>query len=476
MNPLPSKFFVAALLLLSAIFGSISEVRATVTLEVQFDNGAIPAGSLAVLVADTNGDDFVPLTDASVSGSRLSIGESIGTSDDKIIAVFSSVAGPQWFSGAGFADTIPSIDYSALGIVEGTPLVIYVFPELSAPGTLFILGDEFITYRNSAVGGSRGDIPFEAPADPGVYRLASLTAPNGGNFDPLNPTPDETYLTGNTGTTGSGGSDDHGDSRKGATPITSGPVGGNLGPGDLDFFEFLIEMQTTISATVSGDPLLKVWIFDEFGNLIYMSTGSGTTPFVINQLLEPGRYSLAMQGADEMQTGDYVLDLFRVPSQPHLTQGPPDITIGESLGKQIGENIYNASGSGQKYSTKVKAGKKVRAFLTVGIDGELETLVALNGPIGNKFYSLKYLSLSGGGNVTAALKRGGYVVNYPANTSGQFRVDLNPTRLGKNKGKKANFNFEAVAPGVGSLDRAKIQSKVIRKTKTSSGKPRNISP
>jgi len=433
----------------------LSSALATVTVEVYFENGSIPTGSLAAIVADTNEDGFLPLTDSIVSGSALSVGALIGGSDDRIIALFSSTAGPEWSPGAGFGHTLPSLDYAAHGISEGTPLIIYVFPSHSVAGSFFIIGDEFIVYRSSASGGSGGDIPFEAPADPGVYTLSALTSGNGGDFDPVSPAPEETYLAGNAGSTGDGSPDDHGNSRQDATSLSIGGSSGNLAPGDLDFFEFLVTESTTLTMSGSGEALTKGWIFDEAGNLIYSPEGGA--PFSFQRLFDPGKYFIVMQGADESEEGDYDLsfEVAKAASAP----GSPDLTIGTSAGKQKGGGLYSPSGSGQVLVVKAKRGKKVTAVLSVSNSGGQSASLVLRGSKGSKFHKMKYIQL-GGGNVTASVGRGGYTASYNPGQIIFYKVDMKPTKAGKERGKKGKFTFDAA--GAGGSDRGVVKTKVSK--------------
>lgn len=430
--------------------------RATVTLEVYFENGSIPEGALAAVVADVNGDGFLEMTDSAVSGTTLSVGASIGDSDDRVIAVFSSVAGPEWASGAGFGDTLPSLDYDAHGISEGTDLIIYVFPTHSVAGSVFILGDEFVVYRNSNPGGSGGDIPFEAPADPGVYALSALTSGNGGDFNPGSPVSGETYLAGNAGSTGNGSPDDHGNSRQGATSLSYGGSSGSIDPGDLDFFEFIVTEPTTLTMSGSGEVLTKGWIFDEAGNVIYSPNGGG--PFSLQKLFEPGKYYLVMQGSDGAAQGDYDL-AFEVVAKAASASGRPDLTIGPSIGKQQGRGVMSPSGAGQVLVVKAKRGKKVSAVLSISNSGGQAATLGLRGSKGSKFHKMKYIQL-GGGNVTASVGSSGHLTNYNPGQTISYKVDMKPTKAGKERGKKGKFSFDAT--GGGQMDRGVVKSKVSK--------------
>ncbi len=434
-----------------------TELRATVTLEIQFENGMISGGSLAAIVADTADDGFTSLTDPSVSGTLLSTGSTIGTSDDLIITVFNASTGPEWASGAGFADTFTSLEYSQVGISEGMALAIYVFPGIASPGSLFILGDEFVSYSSTTKGGSGGTIPFVAPPDPGVYAIAALTNENGGTFDPMAPTMEEAYRSGNAGATGEDGNDDIGNSRSTASSLTVGSFSGELTDGDLDFFKFVVTETSIFSAALNAGILADAWVFDENGNIIYSPDGS--SPFQFEQTLEPGTYYIALRGRESSSPSNYSLNLSRR-GLVLILPASPDLTIGKSPGEQRGLGVISASGVGQSYITRTRAGKKVRSFFSVRNQGNVQGFFHVKGPSKHKFYNFKYRSTSAG-NITAAMKRGGFLSAYPANGSIFYRLDLKPTKEGRKRGKSGKFKIDS--SGGDSVDRGKVKVKVRKK-------------
>ena len=445
--------YLAAALALFVL--STASLRATVTLEIQFEDGTIPDGALAAIVADTAEDGFLPMTETSVSGTVLSVGSAFGGGDDTIIAFFNASSGSEWTSGTGIAESLPSLDYDSLGISEGTPLAIYVFPDMTAPGALFILGDRYVVYRNSNTGGSGGSIPFSAPPDPGVYAVAALTAENGGTFDPEALVSGETYETGNVGATGGGGPGDIGNSRHDAFLLTQGIQPGHLTAGDLDFFRFVLTEPSVLLAGLNSAILAQAWIFDEQGNVIYSPDGSSLFDF--EEILQPGTYFLALLGENPSETGNYSLSL----ASRGIILAKPDITVGGSPSKQKGAKIYNSSGARQQFTAKSKQGRKVRSFFTVGNAGDLDGTLGIRGSAGNRFYRLKYVSIGGAGNVTASIRRGGYLSSYSPSQSVLYRLDLKPTRDGKSRGKSGSFKIDS--SGEGGVDTGKIKVKYIRK-------------
>ncbi|MCB1088828.1 MAG: hypothetical protein KDM63_17460, partial [Verrucomicrobiae bacterium] len=104
--------------------------HATVSVEFQLGAVDLPPGSLGVLVADTGGNGFTPVS--SSAGTVLAPGQSMGATDDKIVAVFSVGEMSDWGGKRGFATVLPPLDYSALGVAPGQSLVFYAFPARAA--------------------------------------------------------------------------------------------------------------------------------------------------------------------------------------------------------------------------------------------------------------------------------------------------------------------------------------------------------
>ena len=443
------------LLFLPLLFSQPAD--ATVSLEIQFENGEIVSGSLAAIVADTNSDGFLSLTETGVTGTVLAVGSTIGEGgDDTIIALFNATSGAEWDSGAGFAETIASLDYATRGISEGMPLAIYIFPSLTTPGSLFIIGDEYVTYSSSVEGNSGGTVPFQAPADPGFYAISALTSGNGGNFDPSSPTNDEDYDEGNAGSPADDANDDVGNSRQNSTSISEGDQAGQLSAGDIDYFEFEVTEAAIFSAALNGDILADAWIFDADGNVIYSPDGG---PFQFDQLLQPGTYYIALLGRQTTQPGSYSLNLASR-SGIILTAASPDLAIGKSAGSLKGAGAISPSGAGQSYLASIKAGKRVRAFFSVQNTGTAAGSFSKKGPSDSKFFKVKYLSTSAG-NITASMKRGGFSTTYPGSSSILYRVDLKHTKDGKSRGKSGRFKISA--SGGGGIDTGQLRVKVSKK-------------
>lgn len=423
-------------ILLAALFGLAMEraALATVTIEVFFENGALPDDTVALLVVDKSNNGFTPLSDPGVIGTRFEAGGTIGSGDDTILAVFLASNGDEWAANAGIAEVIAGIDYEQLGLSEGMPLAIYAFPGLSGASRRIIHGDDFIVYRDTGTGGSGGTIPFALPADPGFYTLAAITAVNGGTFDPGNPGATETLLAGNAAleTTGP---DDHGNGRGSATAMTGNQtLGGLITLGDVDFFRIELVRPSVFSARTAGVATV-LEVLNEEGN-----------PVLAGQVLAPGVYFVAVRGGSGGLEGPYTL---AVSSRAALS-ARPDGRIGATRGRQIGANRVNRTGRGQTVNLISIRGRAMQAFFTIQNRGDYQGTLSVRASVGNRDYQLRYLRLTGGtANVTAAVRRGsGHNGAYARNGAILYRLEIKPTRKGIAKRKRGNFAIDARGGGI----------------------------
>jgi hypothetical protein len=152
------------------------------TVSVEFQLGAIdlPPGSLGVLVADTGGNGFTPVSAA--TGTLLAAGQTLAGSDDKIIAVFSVGTLADWGGRKGYAALLPPMDYAALGVAEGQALIFHAFPDRT-DGQTIRANEAAFSYRASNASELAGDMGFVLPADGGAYRLAAIADSSGGMAD-----------------------------------------------------------------------------------------------------------------------------------------------------------------------------------------------------------------------------------------------------------------------------------------------------
>ncbi|MCB1078500.1 MAG: choice-of-anchor D domain-containing protein, partial [Verrucomicrobiae bacterium] len=154
--------------------------HATVSVEFQLGAVDLPPGSLGVLVADAGGNGFTPVS--SSAGTVLAPGQSMGATDDKIVAVFSVGEMSDWGGKRGFATVLPPLDYPALGVAPGQSLVFYAFPARAA-GDVIRADELAVAFRTDNALELSGNMGFSLPADGGAYQLAALAGGQGGMAD-----------------------------------------------------------------------------------------------------------------------------------------------------------------------------------------------------------------------------------------------------------------------------------------------------
>ena len=459
----PAKRATAAF---AALFLAVSPALATVTIEVCFSDGNLQNGSVGILVADVNNDGFLALTDGSVIGIVLSEGETIGTSDDMIVSVFQADDGAHWSGEAGILATIAAHDYADLGLAENTPLILYTFPDLTSLGASLAPGDVVNAYRNSAAGGSGGDIGFACPTDPGVYTLAALTAAFGGDFDPMNPSGTETVDEVSAGLPGGGegnGPGDDSDSRSDPTMLTAGmEKGGGLTAGDLDYFGVTVSGLSQVIAYTTGSLDTVGYLYGPNGGAANAPSADGDAGEELNFrsssiITEAGNVVLGVRGNNDTQNGGYSVFLEVIPLADYRT----DLTIGRSPTGQIGDGVYSTAGAGQRLTTKLKKVKKTRFFFEAQNDGGLADTIRMRGTRGNTKFRVAYFQTTGGfANVTAAVGAGTYSQNFAPLERFAFRVDSKGKSKVRKRGQGTlNLALSATSDD-GGMDRSRRMVKV----------------
>lgn len=442
---------VIALLALAPVVSS-----ATVTLEICYSDGALAEGSVGVLVADVESNGFTPLSDASVPGTLLAEGETIGSGDDRILAIFQADSGDHWQGGVGIFATLPALDLAALDIAPGTPLILYTFPDIRQLGARLALGDVGNAYRNDNPGASGGTSGFVAPAEASVHTLSALTSALGGDFDPQNPDSGETFGEEVAGLPGNGGGDDdHGRSRSTATELTSG-VGrtGALTPGDLDYFSLAIDGLVQVDAHTTGPT-------DTIGYLYAPDGSSANDPaadddaggggnFRSSTILSgTGLVTLAVRGKGDAQTGDYEVFLAATP----LLESRPDITVGKTPSQQIGNGRYNGNAAGQTLNLREKRFRTSRFFLKGQNDGGLADTLRMRGARSNRNFRVGYLRLSDGrANVTGLLATGRYAAVVEPLSEQLFQSTIRPLAKVRSTGRGLMRSTLVASSAAGGAD------------------------
>lgn len=379
---------------------------ASVSLEFQLGGVEIPAGSIAVLVADRSSDGFVPPSTA--PGTVLSPGGIIGA-DDIIVAVFAASELGDWGSLEGFAAFSPEIRYENLGLEEGQELILHVFPERSE-GDSIRSGEPFVSYRSEDLGeiapGSTMD--FALPADGGAHLLATIGPENGGTADlsmvDLAPLP---YNAGD------------------------GQLQDQLSPDAVHSYFFELTAPGFLDLAGNGGSGLKADLYGPDGELLASSGSSGSFSFV-----------------EDLLAGWYLLRVSREAGGPadldyniaFSSEGTilPDLAVGARFPALVGLDVIGGA-AGQTVSLISRHAKPVVGYASLASRGGKPEILSLRGNGGNSFCRINYLGKTG--NITGAIITGTF--RSPAMSRSDdaiaFRVFFSPNKkkLSKKRGKRS---------------------------------------
>ena len=118
------------------------------------------------------------------------------------------------------------------------------------------------------------------------------------------------------------------------------------------------------------------------------------------------------------------------PPPPPVTRQPDNQIKNSSDSAYIGDNIYNASGTGQLKSQTIRAGKSATFHILVQNDGSAADSFTVRGDGNSTGFTVKYYTgLSGGTDITTAVTAGSYKVNnLAASGSATLRVVVTAAR------------------------------------------------
>lgn len=143
-----------------------------------------------------------------------------------------------------------------------------------------------------------------------------------------------------------------------------------------------------------------------------------------------------------------------------LTDYQPDNLIGEKRGRQKGNNLYNTTGAGQKVRVKLRGRKKFKTFMTVQNDGIFpDSFIMRSNKPNKRTLKLKVRQL-GGGNVTAALRRGLPLLNLAPGQSVAFKADYK--RKSKDRKARGKLRFTSTSSFFGKSDTVQAKIKSLR--------------
>lgn len=395
--------------LILAGLGLAGSALATVSIEFQLGGIEVPAGSIGVLVADVDSDGF---TDpGSAAGAVLTPGEAFGP-DDVVIAVFSNSTLPEWGTQKGFAEHLTVLDYAALGVAAGNPLILHVFPDRNE-GDSVRSGEPHLSYRSDQIGQltSTSNMGFALPADGGAYLLAAIAPDKGGNADlaglDLRNLP---YSSGN------------------------GSFDRSLSPSGVHTYYFELGQSGFLTLEGLGGPGLVAELTGPGGQPVF--SGGGDT-FSFYETLPAGWYSLVLS-RESGGSGDLAYELDFANSDVRFVV--PDVAVGSSLSSLIGENVLNGTGNQVLSLVSAKA-RPVSASATIGNRGQLPDTLAVRGGAGNALCGISFFD--GSGNVTAGIVAGTYrtveLVDGDAAASLDVQFSPNKRKLTRKKGRKTRI-------------------------------------
>lgn len=376
---------------------------ASVSLEFQLGGVRVPAGSIAVLVADTAGNGFTSPSRA--PGTPLSAGEKIG-GDDVIVAVMESSNLVDWGTLEGFAGFAPDIRYPDLGVAEGQDLVLHVFPERGA-GESVRSGEPFVSYRTEDLGEitPSSTMDFDLPADGGAHLLATLVPEIGGTAD-LSMI-DLALLPYEDG---------------------SGELDGVLSSAAVHTYFFELTNPGYFDLSGSGGNGLRTELYGPEGTLLASSDGAGHS--------------------SDLATGWYVLRVFREPGGAGTlaytldfgSEGivSPDVAVGNSPLSLTGADILGGL-PGQTVSILSRRARPVLGHASLANRGGKAEILSLKGNAGGPLCAITYLGESG--NLTGEIVAGTYLSPEINNADGPVAIRIlfspNKKKLTKTRGNRS---------------------------------------
>lgn len=376
---------------------------ASVSLEFQLGGVEVPAGSIAVIVADTAGNGFT--SPSTAPGTPLSAGEKIGV-DVVIVAVMEPSNLADWGTLEGFAGLVPEIRYADLGIAEGQDLVLHVFPERGM-GEPVRSGEPFVSYRTEDLGEitPSSTMDFALPADGGAHLLATLIPGNGGTADlsmiDLAPLP---YDNG------------------------PGQLDGALSPDAVHTYFFEVTSPGFFDLSGSGGTGLLTELFGPDGTLLASSSGGNLGSdliagwHVLRVLREPG-------GTGNLA---YTLDFG---SEGIVS---PDLAVGNSPLSLTGVDILGGL-PGQTVSILSRRARPVIGHASLANRGGQAEILALKGTAGSPLCGITYLGQSG--NLTGAIVAGTFRSPQISNADDPVAIRVlfspNKKKLTKKRGKRS---------------------------------------
>jgi len=351
-----------------------SPVTASISIEFHLGAVNVPPGSLGVIVADTGGDGFE--SPSFVPGAPLTPGETLGL-NDVVVAVFSNVNIPEWAGRRGFASHFAEIDYTAIGVEEGQPWILYVFPERAVDEPIRT-GEPHVAFQPSDLSGvsANSSMGFEMPADGGAYLLAMLDPGAGGTADLSTVDVAPADL-------------DEGEGR----------LRRDLGNTARHTYYFEMTRAGFLSISGTGTAGLRGELYHRDGQLI--ASSDGALPFWFEEELEAGFHTLVLY-RDDAGSGDEPYEIEFESEWVRFVR--PDIAIGSNFGNLLTAGQVFAPGA--EVPLVSKKARKVSGVATVSNLGGRPEALAVRATRGTRIFRVTYSSALG--NITAGLTTGIY--------------------------------------------------------------------
>lgn len=348
-------------LLLLPAFSLATTALATVSIEFQFGAVNKPPGSIGVIVVDTSGNGFSSPGDA--PGVPLTPGATIG--DDVVVAVLDDSEWPEWGSRRGFAEHFAVLDYESLGVEEGQPWMLYIFPERTADSSLRS-GEPFLSYTADELGGisSNSTMGFTLPPDGGAYHLSIIDQNDGGEADLSSLDIKRLPLSG-----------------------SFGDWSGAMGSSQQRTYFFEMASPGFIGIKGSGSPGMTFSIF-RGGSLV--ASGQGDPAFWFEDELDGGWHTLVIDlEPGSPAPGNYQIEF----ASAFLRQVLPDLALGRNLRSLRGAGSNFAPGVDLRLISRRT--RPVTAFATVANRGERPELLSVWARRGNPFFRIIYTTPTG---------------------------------------------------------------------------------
>lgn len=370
------NLLLRSLLLLPAFSAASLATTAFATVSIEFQFGAVnkPSGSIGAVVVDTSGNGFSNPGDS--PGVLLTPGSILG-GDDVVVAVLDDSNWPEWGSRRGFAEHFAVLDYESLGVEEGQPWILHIFPERTAD-TPLRSGEPFLSYLAEDLGGisSNSTMGSTLPPDGGAYLLSIIDQSDGGEADLSSIDISRLPLSGSFGDwSGALGSSQQ---RTYFFEMASPGFIGIRGIGSPGM-NFSIFRGGSLVASGQGDPAF--WFEDELGG--------GWHTLVID--LEPG----------SPPPGNYQIEF----ASAFLRQVLPDLALGRTLQSLQAAGTNLAPGADLRLISRRT--RPVTAFATVANLGDRPEPLSVSARRGNRSFRVVYATAAG--NSTALIASGRFL-------------------------------------------------------------------